>query len=408
MYVSLGRPNQAVIDYLKYEKDPTLEDSFLMSLANWGTSEERPEDLPEPSLSDNYVDSKYILNDGFMDGDTYISVDTEQKIKDNLGSLSTVNFPWMIWGYDLDIPEYVKYRNGNDFVYVRSVQDVESVWNTAGSLVEDFTGKEIFICRWNKVLFKKEYSSTGKTVASVDGTFEYGNNCTYSVPQKITDSNGKEYTFCGHTATLHSKNLVTSTSNNGGLMRYTCRFNNSTTYSSYGNNQYFRSMIRQYINSRVGYSEFKPSGECGEMYANGLPAGANGLLTKFYKDVPFMKKIMNQVNRVWDHQTKENPDICIDEIGLIPVSHTGYNHSYMPRAYDTSIKSLYGYSQTDALRKKFRMNIDGSSYSSAYGWWLRSAYSSNAYIVGYVNSYGYVISGYAGDYNGCSPLIVLG
>lgn len=121
MYVSLGRPNQAVIDYLKYEKDPTLEDSFLMSLANWGTSKERPEDLPSPSLSDNYINSNYILNDGFKDGDTYISVDTVAKIKENLDSLFTVNFPWMIWGYDLDIPEYVKYRNGNDFVYVRSV-----------------------------------------------------------------------------------------------------------------------------------------------------------------------------------------------------------------------------------------------------------------------------------------------
>jgi hypothetical protein len=76
MYVSLGRPNQAVIDYLKYEKDPTLEDSFLMSLADWGTSEERPAELPSPSLFDNFIDSKYILNDGFNDGDTYISVDT--------------------------------------------------------------------------------------------------------------------------------------------------------------------------------------------------------------------------------------------------------------------------------------------------------------------------------------------
>ena len=120
-FISLGIPNQSVIDYLKYENDPTLEDSFLMSLANWGTSEERPDDLPKPSLTENLISSNYIFNDGFMDGDIYISVDTVAKIKKNLCSLSTVNFPWMVWGYDLDIPEYVKYRNGNDFVYVRSV-----------------------------------------------------------------------------------------------------------------------------------------------------------------------------------------------------------------------------------------------------------------------------------------------
>ena len=408
MYVSLGRPNQAVIDYLKYEKDPTLEDSFLMSLANWGTSKERPEDLPSPSLSDNYINSNYILNDGFKDGDTYISVDTVAKIKENLDSLSTVNFPWMIWGYDLDVPEYVKYRNGNDFVYVRSVQDVDSKWNVAGSLVEDFTGKDIFVCKWNKCDFKKEYSSTGKTVASAEGTFEYGNNCKYSVPTKITDNDGKTYTFCGHTATLHSKNLVTSTSDDGKLMRYTCRFNNSTTYSPNGNNQYYCSMIRKYINSRVGYSEFKPSEECGTMYANGLPAGANGLLTKFYKDTNFMKKIMNQVNRVWDYQNQSKPDICIDEMGLIPISYIGLSSVYYNTTYDTSIKSLYSSSSTDALRKKFRMNIDGSSYSSAGIWWLRSAISSNAYNVGGVLSNGYVGDYYARYNDGCSPLVVLG
>ena len=102
--------------------DPTKEDSFLMSLAGWGLSEERPEDLPEPSLSVNLMSSNYILNDGYVDDSgTYISVDTVAKITENLDKLSTVNFPWMIWGYDIDIPEYVKYRNGDDFVYVRSV-----------------------------------------------------------------------------------------------------------------------------------------------------------------------------------------------------------------------------------------------------------------------------------------------
>lgn len=61
-------------------------------------------------------------------------------------------------------------------------------------------------------------------------------------------------------------------------------------------------MIRQYINSRVGYSEFNPPPECGEMYTGvwGLARGSNGLLAKFYKDVNFMKRIMKQVNRVWD------------------------------------------------------------------------------------------------------------
>ena len=166
-------------------------------------------------------------------------------------------------------------------------------------------------------------------------------------------------------------------------------------------------MIRKYINSRVGYSEFKQSEECGTMYANGLPAGANGLLTKFYKDPSFMKKIMNQVNRVWDYQNQSNPDICIDEMGLISRSYIGLSSVYYNTTYDTSIKSLYSSSSTDALRKKYRINIDGSS-GSAYNWWLRSAYSSNAYDVGYVNRSGYVGNYSALSISGCSPLVVLG
>lgn len=163
--------------------DPTLDDPFLKSLADWGLSSERPSDLPEPSLSDNLMKSNYILNDGYVDDSgTYISVDTVAKIKDNLDKLSTVNFPWMIWGYDIDIPEYVKYRNGDDFVYLRSVQDVSSDWNVAGSLVEDFVGKEIFECSWNSELYKREYTAIN-VVGIVSGEkFTYGNNNTYSVP----------------------------------------------------------------------------------------------------------------------------------------------------------------------------------------------------------------------------------
>lgn len=166
-------------------------------------------------------------------------------------------------------------------------------------------------------------------------------------------------------------------------------------------------MIRKYINSRVGYSEFKPSEECGTMYANGLPAGANGLLTKFYKDTNFMKRIMNQVNRVWDYQNQSNPDICIDEMGLISRSYIGLSSVYCNTTYDTSIKSLYSSSSTDALRKKYRINIDGSS-GSAHIWWLRSAYSSDASGVGSVYYSGYVGFYSAMSFNGCSPLVVLG
>lgn len=408
MNISLEKPVQSVINKLKYEKDPTLTDSFLISLASWGLQTERPKDLPEPSLSDNYIDSNYILNDGFVDGETYVPVDTVAKIRKNLSVLSTINFPWIIWGYDIDIPEYVKYRNGNEFVYFRSVQDVSTDWNIAGSMLCEFSGAELYSCKWNKSKFKKEFSLTSKKIASFEGTFTYGNNCTYSVPQKITDNDGMEYTFCGHTATLHSKNLVTSTNDNGITMRYYEYFNNNTKYSKYGNNQYYCSMMRQYINSRQGYSEFNPSEDCGNMHSSGLAKYSNGFLTKFYKDTTFMKKIMNQVNRIWDYQNQSKPDICIDEIGLIPSSYIGYDWYQFNTTYDTSKTSLYSSLRTDALRAKYRMNIDGSSNSSSYYWWMRSAFSSNTSYVGYISNGGNINGNYARYGYGCSPLIVLG
>ena len=101
----------------------------------------------------------------------------------------------------------------------------------------DFSGKEIYRCKWSKKLFKKSYFKTGKTVKSVsDETFTYGDNCTYSVPASITDSDGTVYTFCGHTVTLHAKNPVTSTNDNGQKLRCSDHFNDSKRYSSYGDN----------------------------------------------------------------------------------------------------------------------------------------------------------------------------
>ena len=319
----------------------------------------------------------------------------------------------MIWGYDIDIPEYVKYRNGDDFVYVRSVQDVSSDWNVAGSLVEEFVGKEIFECSWNSESYKREYSAINTVKSVSDEKFTYGNNCTYSVPQKITDNDGKTYTFCGHTATLHSKNLVTSTNDNGTTMIDHEYFNSKWT------NRYIYSMYRQYVNSRVGYSEFNPPSECGDKadyivegtgkHYTSLGASANGFLTKFFNDIDFMKTTTRQVNRVWNFSDQDNPDICIDDVGLIPVGEMGYTPSDLPTAYDTSIQSLYSSEETDEHRVKYKMNIDGTN--STFGsWWLRSAQNEHKEYAGASYTGGKIISKMQcyGDLVCCSPLVLIG
>ena len=202
----IGYLDSKVRQWILDNADPTYNSKFTIDLAKWGPDEERPDSFPEPSLTENLISSNYILNDGYVnDEGSYISVSTSADMVSSLNNLSTINFDWMIWGYDIDIPEYVKYRNKGKFVYVRSVQDVDETWNVAGSLVENFIGQKIYKCKWDKILFKKNYFETGRTVSAASSEkFTYGDNCTYSVPASIVDSDGVVYTFCGHTVTLHA------------------------------------------------------------------------------------------------------------------------------------------------------------------------------------------------------------
>lgn len=121
-YRYLGYPAPNIHQWILDNADPTYNSKFTLDLAKWGPEEERPDILPEPSLTENLISSNYILNDGYLNKNgNYISVSTSADVISSLDSLSTINFDWMIWGYDIDFPEYVKYRNRGKFVYVKSV-----------------------------------------------------------------------------------------------------------------------------------------------------------------------------------------------------------------------------------------------------------------------------------------------
>lgn len=122
----LGYPDFMTRQWILDNADPTYNSKFTIELAKWGPDEDRPAILPEPSLSANLISSNYILNDGYVnDEGNYVSVSTSADMISSLDSLSTITYPWMICGYDLDIPEYVKYRNRGRFVYVKAVQDID-------------------------------------------------------------------------------------------------------------------------------------------------------------------------------------------------------------------------------------------------------------------------------------------
>ena len=407
----LGDPDHRVKQWILDNMDPTYNSKFTIDLAKWGPDEERPEIFPEPSLSANLISSNYILNDGYVnDEGNYISVSTSADVISSLNNLSTITYPWMICGYDIDFPEYVKYRNGGTFVYVCSVQDVDETWNVAGSLVEDFTGQKIYRCKWDKILFKKKYYDTGRTVKSASSEkFTYGDNCTYSVPASITDSSGTVYTFCGHTVTLHAQNLVTSTNDNGQTIRYSEHFNDSKRYSSYGDNQYYYSLARMWLNSRVGYSEFEISSDySGSKSPGGIAEGSNGLPTKFFNDTYFMKMLVPQVGRVWNFHNQEKPDICIDEFSLIPTGETGFEPSWIIQTYDTSKSTLYSKTQYDKKRIQYRFNVDGSLNSEKIYYWIRNAYALNTSHNTHVNIGGAVNYSESFRTLGYSPMALIG
>jgi hypothetical protein len=100
-----------------------------------------------------------------------------------------VDTEWMILGYNKDIPRFVKYKNGDTRVYMDVLPE--------DLLLTSFSGANVYS--------NKDGTGLSETVDSFsENMFTYGNNNTYSVPEKITVKE-TEYTFCGYNVTLQSK-----------------------------------------------------------------------------------------------------------------------------------------------------------------------------------------------------------
>lgn len=111
--------------------------------------------------------------------------------------------PWQVLGYNGSIPEYVKYKNGDNKIFVRSVEEDQSSTNYQ-LLKSSLVGSPTYTCD-----AEGNFTTDGKVVADVgSGTFTYGaTNATYgttateagsySVPISITVSD-VEYTFAGY------------------------------------------------------------------------------------------------------------------------------------------------------------------------------------------------------------------
>ena len=83
-----------------------------------------------------------------------------------------------------------------------------------------------------------------------------------------------------------------------------------------------------------------------------------------------------------------------EEVGFKKVSWLANNTK--PRRFSKTFAS-------DDSRRKLYIDESGKVSWSAYYWWLRSAYSSNGYSVGYVYTTGRVYYNYTSNSYGCSP-----
>ena len=108
-------------------------------------------------------------------------------------------------GYNKSIPSRVKYKNGNDRIYVPTT-------NSSGLLAAIAAGTSVYADKSSTTAIgtvtdvaSSIIECSGNTINSVGHT--YGNNCPYDAPTSVTVG-GKEYTFAGWNMTIQTKNSL--------------------------------------------------------------------------------------------------------------------------------------------------------------------------------------------------------
>ena len=330
-----------------------------------------------------------------------------------------VDTDYIVVGYNSSIPQYIKYKNGSKLVFVSSVK--------SGLLANVATGDTVF-----EKTSTGDFSETSNTVQSIgSGTFTYGNNCTFSVPDSITVA-GTVYTFAGYNMTLNSKCTLTFT--NGELVANTIQFDYSRNNGN-GQNNYADSIVRTWLNGTgdtsrlenvtMAYSDINSCGNVVDMNT----IDKNTTFIQRIKDSGLVKHVMPVVNRTWTNNSwisgrtldSNQCEHIIDKywlfgIGNVNCSGSNTNQNFKDQYYDTTIFSdifsqndAYAWSNDNSSRKKNIMNTNGSAISDNFAYyWLRSAYVSDSFIVADVYNDGRVHINIANIYSyGVAPAFTI-
>jgi len=302
--IFLGQPpanvKQWIIDH--YGKKSAW-DALTEKLESFDvTATPQSQGLPEVGSA---LTTKYMVCDGYMNGGTFVQCLTKQSVMDNIDRIDAIDLPWIVLGYNGCVPQYIKYKNGSNYMYVSSVDDSSA---SGGVLRAIAAGCKTYSRSWSDIELRNVFTDTGKTVSAIgSGTFKYGQTNAnwgttettaggWTVPTSII-VDGVEYAFCGYTAVLQSQYGMGSSTDGVQVTESTCAFSYNSSTSS-GKSRWGDSHMRTYLNSRCGHNEIT--------YPRVTPTAnmlgfSNGIGLKLAKDTDFLKRCPPVVSRNWVH-----------------------------------------------------------------------------------------------------------
>ena len=345
---------------------------------------------------------------------------------------------WIVLGYNKEIPEYVKYKNGDERIWVKS--------NTGanGQLAPIAAGASVYTRSWDAATNTESWTANGTIDSVGSSSFTYGNNCTYDVPTTLT-ANGKEYVFAGYNMTIQSEALLgvklsqaeqdaasemiagmsdVQESDVTGLKSYFV-FKHDPTDSGnpYGTSDWKSSDVRRFLNDSGQYADVCVGYYDSEYYYP-IKASAATLFQRLAAEDGLLRNAQKTVSRVWTHgdlrDGTEDADGCqhvVDKFFLLGCrglhgSTAGMGGSFPGMAYETSkFDGVWPNENSDWYSEdwiKYLMEEDGSTGSSSGSWWLRSAHADYSRNVAYVCYDGSVDYYYVGNDSCLSPACTIG
>lgn len=305
-----------------------------------------------------------------------------------------VKSQWQVLGYNMSIPERIKYKNGNDVIYVTTI-------GPGGLLSSIGEGTLVYADKSSSDSIGTVFATSGVDQVTDGNLGTYGNNNPYNVPTSLSVG-GKEYSFAGWNMTLMSKCGVAAKYDNTLYVK--------SQFNSANRNNWSASQMRAWMNGSLAVEN--QQWQTSNNYST--TGTITGLLSRL-PDEKFLNAISLCVNKTWVHDSWRSgktldSNYCehvVDKFWLLGEGNINtIKDDWNDAPYDTSKFTGVFTSDTNSVRIRKYMNEDGSE-GSACPWWLRSARSSSGNYVGYVGNSGGVYNYRAHNYSACSPVCLI-